>query len=597
MSRIRVACLYRCLGIGLLAVWLWGATIPLTFAQEGAQEDANAVPWALVVDGTPASWPTEQGASPPDSVRAAAQVLARHYQRRGYLHATVDSATVHAEPPPRATFYVSRGPRAAVDAVVLEGADALPEQALRRTMELRSGAPLDQYVLDGDLHALREAYRAEGYPLARVGVAAIRPTDDTETVTVHLSIDEGPQLWLKSIVLEGAERTRPAYVARAAGLAFDAPLRDYDGAALQQALEGTGLFEQVERPAIQIDADGGATLTVPLEERPPGVFDLVLGLLPDGGVGGSTALVGSGRLELENLFGGGREADLHLDQRPGRTSAVNVRLRDPFLLGRALDAEAAFSGVQRDSSYSTQSYRASLGYDVQPGWQVRATATRNVTRPGPRGQALQQGEQRVARSRSLRVGVGLRINRVDSRRSPRQGLRADLLIEQGRQQRTGRRVVEGDTVRTQQTGRPARMQGHLRTFWPVGARQVVVAGGNARGVFTESYDISDLFRLGGFDSLRGYDEDRFIGRFVGRILVEHRLFVDRTSFVFAFAETGWVDRPEIEGRAAATSWHPSAGIGAELRTGLGRVNISYAMNPDDGGPTDGRVHLGLAVAL
>lgn len=565
----------------------------LAFGQSG---DADGARWAVVVDASPEEWPAPVEAPPTDSIHATARALSQHYRRQGYLRATVDSATVHAGEMPQATFYVTRGPRTTVDAVELTGHEALPESALRRTMQLHAGEPLDQYVLDADLRAVRAAYRKAGYPLAEVRVASIQP-EGPQAATVRITIDEGPQIWLKAVAVTGAERTNPEYVARAAGLTYEAPLRDLDPEALRQRVQNTGLFQQVDRPAMQIDDDGGTTLTFTLEERPPGVFDLVLGLLPEGGEGGGASFVGSGRLELENVFGGGREADLDLDRRPGRSSTVDVRLRDPFVLGQALDAEVAFAGEQRDSSYSARTYRVSLGYEVRPNWQLRGTVRRAVTRPGPQGQTLQEGEQRVARSQSWLGGVGLRIDQTDRRRAPRQGLRADVLVEQGRQERGRRIVIDADTVRTQETTQQTRIEGTLRTFWPLGARQTVVVGADARSLLSSTYDNSDLFRLGGYESLRGYDEDRFAGRAVGRGLAEYRLFVDRSSFVFVFTEIGGVDRPPIDRRAGERSWHPSAGLGAELSTGLGRINISYAMNPDDGGPASGRVHLGLAVAL
>ncbi|MFO8231194.1 MAG: POTRA domain-containing protein [Longimonas sp.] len=579
-----------------------GATMSLAAAQEpGGLGNADPERWAVVVDGDAADWPDLVDPPPADSVRAAAKALTRHYQRQGYLRATVDSATVHTNTPPHATFYLTRGSQTTVDAVQLSGHEALSEAALRRAMQLRAGEPLDQYMLDADLRALQEAYRTEGYPLATVHVETIDPVGE-HAVAVTLAIDEGPQLWLKAVELDGAERTNPAYVARAAGLTYEAPLRNYDPEALRIALQDTGLFSQVEAPALQVDPDGGATLTFALEERPPGVFDLVVGVLPEGGAEESTSFVGSGRLELENLFGGGREADLDLDRRPGRSSTVDVRLRDPFVLGKALDAEVVFAGEQRDSSYSARTYRASLGYDVRPDWQLRGTVRRSVTRPGPQGQSLQDGAQRVARSQVWLGGVGLRIDQTDRRRAPRQGLRIDVLVEQGRQQRTRRTVVERDTLRSQSTSQQTRLDGHLRTFWPLGIRHTLVLGAEAQALLADTYDPSDLFRLGGYESLRGYDEDRFSGRVVGRGLAEYRLLVDRVSFVFAFAEIGGVDRPALEGRSGEErpgrrSWHPSAGIGAELSTGLGRINISYAMNPDDGSPANGRVHVGLAVAL
>ena len=114
---------------------------------------------------------------------------------------------------------------------------------------------------------------------------------------------------------------------------------------------------------------------------------------------------------------------------------------------------------------------------------------------------------------------------------------------------------------------------------------------------SDTYDRSDLFRLGGATTLRGYDEDRFIGNTVGRLLVEYRYQIDRASFAYLFGDLGVVDTPALGDVPATRDWHPGYGLGIQVGTDLGLIRASYALNPDDTSPTDGRVHLGLSFGL
>jgi outer membrane translocation and assembly module TamA len=108
---------------------------------------------------------------------------------------------------------------------------------------------------------------------------------------------------------------------------------------------------------------------------------------------------------------------------------------------------------------------------------------------------------------------------------------------------------------------------------------------------------SDLFRFGGATSLRGYDEDRFLGRVVGRALIEYRFLMDRESFAYAFVDVGFVDRPETPDLTSSESGlHPGYGLGIQFRTAVGLVNVSAALNPESG-PTDARIHAGLSFGL
>ena len=116
-------------------------------------------------------------------------------------------------------------------------------------------------------------------------------------------------------------------------------------------------------------------------------------------------------------------------------------------------------------------------------------------------------------------------------------------------------------------------------------------------LLSQDYDRSDLFRLGGATSLRGYDEDRFLGNVVARGLVEYRLQLDRASYAHAFFDLGYVARPALTTTTATQGWHPGYGLGLRLQTAIGRISATYALNPEVQSPANGRVHLGLSVGL
>ena len=110
-------------------------------------------------------------------------------------------------------------------------------------------------------------------------------------------------------------------------------------------------------------------------------------------------------------------------------------------------------------------------------------------------------------------------------------------------------------------------------------------------------DEAELYRFGGARSLRGYTEDAFLGRAVGRLLAEYRLLLDAESFARRLRRTSgsWTGRTSPASDAERRVL-PGYGAGARVRTGVGLVEVSYALNPDL--PVGrGRVHVGLAVGL
>ena len=582
-------------------------------AQSRAPSDAQAqtdsaaahTTWRLVVDGQQEAWPAPVATASPDSVQAVARRLLRHVRRHGYYYAQVDSAVTTPQPDGsvRVSLYTHRGPRVRVDSIRLDGASRVPNAELHRLLETREGEPLDADRLEADIAALLRRYDAEGRPLAQVRVTDIAlRNDESPGLTVALRINEGPGLWLKRIATPPGVRTSPGLLAHLGNLNVGASLRSYDPEALRDRLRQSNLFRSVGDPSLAVDDEGGATLLIPVREAQPGAFDVVLGYLPPSGGGDSGQLVGSGHLSLQNVFGGGRTGDIELDRRPGQVSLFEATVADPYVFNRPLRLEMHFRGEQRDSTYGQRRFRLDAGVRLNRDLRLSGSVSREVTRPGQAGTPLVATgggrlQQQIPRAEVLFFGIGVHYERMDQPVNPRSGGWVDVAVEQGTKSRSRRVVADGDTTRESTSDRQERLQVAGRLFVPIQARQVLVVGGEASVLRSDVFDTSDLFRIGGASSLRGYDEDRFTGNVVSRLLVEHRLQLGRRSYAFAFGDLGFVQRPSINRVEASSGWHPGFGIGIQFDTALGLVKASYALSTEDASPANGRVHLGLSVGL
>jgi len=570
--------------------------------------DTTGVAWRLIVDGAPTDGPDVAPSAPVDSAWQVARDVVRRFHRSGYYHARVDSMVVDtstATPDgssctpqrPCASIFLTRGRQVVVGRIDVRGADSLDTDRLRALVDIEPGTPLDPEALERSIDDMLDIYEAEGYPLAQVRVDSFDVRREEELrLDITLRVEEGPALWLRRLSLPAAARTSPRFVARIARLELGEPLRNYDPRRVRRALEQTGLFASVGVPELRVGASGGATLFVPVTESAPGAFDAVLGYLPPTGGSEDGQIVGTGQLALRNLFGAGRRLRLQLDRRPQQTSLVDVEATDPYVAGWPIRADLGFRGEQRDSTFAQRIYRVAVGLRPSPDWSLSATVSREVTRPGQGGMQIVQGEQRVPRASAFFYGVTARLERVDDPRNPRRGIRVEVTAEQGRKRRSLRRVVDADTLRDRETLRQERFELRTRGYLPVLARQSIALGLDANLLRSDAYDTSDLFRIGGAQSLRGYDEDRYVGRIAARALLEYRVRIDRVSYAFLFTDLGFVDTPETPDLESEQRVLPGYGFGLQFGTPLGIANLSYALGPDDS-PARGRIHLGVSVGL
>jgi outer membrane protein assembly factor BamA len=537
--------------------------------------------WHIVLDGESVRRSELGPATKDDAVRKLLSELARD----GFAHAAVDSVVATSGV---AVVYVTRGRAVPVADLRLEGMRKLAQSEVDASWITRAGRPFSEVELQTDLRRLLEMYERAGHFAAAAHVERLDVTPAGYVIVIQ--VEEGAVPLLRGVELWPEARVDPKFAAQLAGLTVGRPLVGYSPAEIRRELEASGLFDLVGQPEIVI-IEGDALVRVPVEEVQPGVIDLVLGYLPPAVPGGSGQVVGSGSMTLRNLFGRGRRLQLEMVRSPGFVSTLDVRAGDPFVLGLPVRLEAGFSGLQQDTTFARHRLFGETGYRIAPGLEAVGVVSREFVESGIAGAVDVAGRPRVPPSDAWFAGAGIMFRRIDRPMNPRRGLALATLLEQG----TKRRVLP-DSGAEPLNMRQQRLSAAGRIYIPTLPRHVAVLGGDVTILLGQRYDDSDLFRVGGAATLRGYDEGQFRGNVVSRALFEYRYQLDPTSFAFIFSDVGYVRRPETPGVVADERMLVGYGIGMQYRTPLGLVTASYALNPDDG-PTRGRVHVGLSVGL
>lgn len=525
---------------------------------------------------------------------ALEQTLVGALRGRGYLYAKIDSLVREGT----TSVYATQGPLVVVDEIDLVESRPGVAGDLSALIRVREGDPFVVSAVERDLLTLLAELSRAGYPFAEGRIAELSTAPGNPgRIRIVISVDAREAVLLDHIELPGAIRTRPGFVGRLAGVRPGRPLVDFDPGEIRSLLEGTRYFDEVGEPELQRLGDDRVAMIIPVRESAPGNFDLVMGYTPETSTVRRGGLVGNGHLELRNLFGGGRAFDIRLNRLPGRVSTVDVGVSDPMILGLPVGAEMSFHGVQQDSTYDQQKYGLNVTYGLTRSLAAVAGVSREVTGPGQAGLSIRAGEQRIPRSTATFLGAGVQFESLDWPVNPRSGLLLETMFERGSKNRTARRVdAEGDTLTERTRVRQERLRLEARYFVPVFRRQVVAVGLDARLLLSDEYDESDLLRFGGATSLRGYNEEQFLGRLAARLLVEVRHQLDRHAYAFVFTDLGYLEVPDTRDLSKRRDVLPGFGFGLQFRTPVGLINTTYAFNDSDS-PLDGRVHVGLSFSL
>jgi outer membrane protein insertion porin family len=145
-------------------------------------------------------------------VRRSLRNLRNRYRAAGFLNARIafESTDLPSDPVNirHLRFTINEGPQTRVAAVAVLGNQALLEETIRRQLLTRPpgflhrGALVPE-TLDEDLHAVTTLYAEKGF-LERTVDSEILFSEDDTVADIELTIDEGPQTIVRTIVIKGS---------------------------------------------------------------------------------------------------------------------------------------------------------------------------------------------------------------------------------------------------------------------------------------------------------------------------------------------------------------------------------------------------------
>ena len=493
-----------------------------------------------------------------EDLEAALPSVADRYKRLGYWGAEL-SLTVDADAGcPQLNIF--EGDQVLLSHIGFEGNRVNSDAELSRRLSLRPGMVLTQEQLERDVESLLLLYGTQGYPFARVSPTGFRFADG---LAFTLCVDEGEQVRLTGLQIEGNRTTRSGYIAWQIGMQSGVVYSSDFAAEGRSALERTGLFEEVgEFRVMRAGAVGEYHLLVPVTEKRVNQFSGVLGY-------GSEPRIVSGALDLVlgNIGGSGRRAALHWYRRDHSRSQFRVSYTHPWILGVPAELIARVGHEVDDPTYLLTSFSLGVGSGLRRGLEQAVLFGFERTVYG-NSNIIRRDKTTV----SLEIGSGGTVADGTAGIPPAR-LRGEVRLGSVREVRpsgttTGRSAalhVDGSIV-------PAR--------WNTWAWRLDFSAGKAydsEGVIKPD----DLFRVGGTRTLRGYREEQFKVESYGLLRAELHYGFSGGASVYPFVNCAAFTSSRYLGETAGWSFKCGYGVGLGVPSRMGFVTVGIGCSQKD----------------
>jgi len=504
------------------------------------------------------------------------QGLLEAYRAKGYLEAMVDSVVrvpARRADPTGLRVYVSEGEQVRIGSVAIDGVSEIERKSLAGLMSLEPGDPLDSGVIEEAINRMLRLYEERGYLLAAISVGGltVSRTDSGSFAEIILGVKPGPRARISEVEIEGNETTHDDVIVREIRLDDSYVYSPEAGVRLKERLERLGIFSSVDEPTLYVTDSSTVGLLIKVKEGRPNRFDGMVGYIPaaSSSAGYVTGLID---VQFRNLFGTARKLHLRWHRLDRFSQELAADYEEPWIGGIPLNGELSFLQRKQDTTYVLHRYAVSGAYMFTEEFSVGLLFRGSSVVPS------ESGAVRVPQSTTTEFGLWIHYDSRDQVWSPSSGVVYETSYDRG--SKSVSQTASGAPSTKVSTDR-ATMD--LLYYLTVVPRHVVHVGLFGRVVGGSVLDESDIYRLGGSSTLRGYREDQFVAPRLVWSNLEYRFLTGYRSFVFAFFDWGYIAVPvgSVNGLVGGEETKTGYGIGLQADTQLGLIGMSIAFGEGD----------------
>ncbi|WP_290795127.1 ShlB/FhaC/HecB family hemolysin secretion/activation protein [Flavihumibacter sp. UBA7668] len=480
----------------------------------------------------------------------------------------------------------------------------------KRSANNPAGAFFSTRQLEKIQQQILEYLYNHGHPFASIQLdsLAVQPSDQTSsTINGKLTITKGLNYTLDSIQVNGKASISENFLHRYLDLPKGMPFQKTAFNTVSIRLRELPYLQENKPWALRFGGNG-AILDLFLEPKKSSQINVLLGLLPTTNSTGENKfqVTGEANLNLKNALGNGETIGVNWQQLQVQSPRLNLMFQQPYLFGSAFGISTQFDLFKKDSSF--------LNINAQLGIQyaVSARQTGKVFLQLFRTNLVNVDTNRIKASKRLpndidmsivNLGVDYELYTTNYRRNPRKGWELYGSVTAGtRTVKRNNAVLDikdptfnyaslYDTIDLKSY--QFKIKARLAKFLPIGKQATIQLLANGGWVQSPSLFRNELFQIGGYKLMRGFDEESI---FASRYLVntvEYRYLVGINSYFFGFADYGFTSSKSSIGQSRNSLF--GAGLGIAFETAAGFFNLSLAAGKRDDNPFNLRqtkIHLG-----
>ena len=430
-----------------------------------------------------------------------------------------------------------------------------------------------------------------GHPFAKVYLDSLQL--DNEKVCALIKVDKGPLYRIDSIRIYGDAKISNSYLQRY----LDIPNRSlYSKEKLMRINKKMRelTYVEEEKPADLTRLGNGSVLNMYLKQKRSSQVNVLIGFLPNNDQLSSKKLLitGEANINLKNALGAGETIGLNWQQLQVKSPRLNLIYQHPYLFNSPVGLDFAFDMFRKDSTFLNVNLQLGVQYVLNTNQAGKLFIQRFQTIVnGVNTSLILQNKQLPdeADVSSLNAGVDYEFNNTDYRLNPKKGSEFHVVTTVGTKKIKKNNEILGlkdsnnpsydfgtlyDTVKLKTY--QFRIRATAAKYFPLGKQRSTIKTAVNAGMF-ESGNVfrNELFQLGGYKLLRGFDEEsQYLSQFA-IVTAEYHYLVGQNSYFYLLTDGGWGRNNSQNNKISYTYFGTGLGLAFETKAGI--FNLAWAV--------------------
>lgn len=423
------------------------------------------------------------------------------------------------------------------------------------------------------------AFLNNGYPFVAISFQNVAIFEDE--ISVQLSFNRGMIYKWTAINIKGDSSISVNAIENIVGIKKGDYFNESLLEQVDKRIEQVSFLKKIKTSEL-LFTEKGVELFIYLQSQKISSIQGAIGLQPNP-ITQTLVLTGDLQMKLANVFKKAELIDLSWRSIQPQTQALNFKFIYPYLFKSPFGIDARFNLYKRDSTFLDLKSSIGVVYTLKNGSQFKASYQLLASNLLFASASSSQFTN-LATVRTNAYGLSYMLRKLDYVPNPSKGkfLNIETYI--------GSRIATKDSISDKKT--VARVSIQFDNYFPLAKRHVLKFSTVFETYYAPQIFQNELYRFGGLNSLRGFNEDELFASTKLNYTLEYRFLVDRNSNAFLFFEQSFYEN----NASIYVNDNPfGIGTGFSFGTKLGIFTISYAVGKQLTNPFDFRlskIHFG-----